>query len=120
MAAGGFGNSGVVNDNEGYAVSSNTWKTLAPVPTARTAGCFGVYKGKFYFAGGSDTSNAALAVHEAYTATTKSWSTLAPMPRAAVGPGSAMVKGRLYCVGGSTNGALFQGTVFNDVQIYQP
>jgi hypothetical protein len=50
----------------------------------------------------------------------KTWTTLASMPQALVGPGSASVSGRLYCFGGSDSGPLVGGTVFNNVQIYQP
>jgi N-acetylneuraminic acid mutarotase len=122
ISAGGLGNGGLVNDNERYGISSKTWKTLAPVPTARTGGCFGTISGKFYFASGGAGSdfNTPVDVLEAYTSLTKSWTTLAPIPQAMVGPASAVVKGRLYCMGGATSGNLFQGVPYNNVQIYQP
>ncbi len=120
IAAGGFGNGGDVTDSEKYSPGTNTWKTLAPIPTARDAGCFGSISGKFYVAGG-EQNNAPLAVMEAYVALTKSWTTtLASMPLGVIGPASAVHNGKLYCIGGSNNGGLFQGTVYNNVQIYQP
>ena len=42
------------------------------------------------------------------------------MPQAVVGPGSAVAGGLLYCFGGSSNGVVFGGTVYNNVQIYRP
>jgi N-acetylneuraminic acid mutarotase len=74
-----------------------------------------VIKGQLYFAGGSNTS-----INEAYSLKTESWTTLASMPDAIVLPGSALVGGRLYCIGGSDNGTIFQGSVYDSVQIYQP
>ena len=118
MAAGGLGNGGVVTDNESYNAVANKWKTLAPVPTARDAGCAGGMKGQFYFAGGENP--APLSVLEAYRKKTNSWTTLASMPQAVIGPGSAVVKNLLYCFGGSNNGGVFQGNVYDYVQIYQP
>jgi hypothetical protein len=42
------------------------------------------------------------------------------MPTAAVGTAGTTLNNVLYCVGGSNNGSLFQGMVFNNVQVYQP
>jgi len=59
-------------------------------------------------------------VVESFSAASNKWTTLLPLPKAIVGPGSAEANGLLYCVGGSNNGAVFQGTVYNYLQIYQP
>lgn len=121
IAAGGLGNGGVTNDNEVYSTATNKWKTLAAMPTALTASCFGAISGKFYVASGTDNSGPNAAV-QAYTGgTTKSWTTgLASIPQAMVGPASAVVTGRLYCIGGANTGTLFASSVYGDVQIYQP
>ena len=121
IAAGGLGNGGVTGDNEVYGTSKNTWKTLAPMPTALTASCFGTISGKFYVASGTDNSGPNSAV-QAYTeGTTKSWATgLASIPQPTVGPASAVAKGQLYCIGGANTGALFASKVYGNVQIYQP
>ena len=42
------------------------------------------------------------------------------MPLAVVGSGSVEVNNLLYCFGGSNNGVLGEGTVYDNVQIYQP
>ncbi len=44
----------------------------------------------------------------------------ASMRQAVVAPGNAIAGNLLYCFGGSNNGAVFQGTVYNNVQIYRP
>jgi hypothetical protein len=42
------------------------------------------------------------------------------LPQAVIAPGSALAGGQLYCFGGSTTGVAFSGSVYNNVQIYQP
>lgn len=121
IAAGGLGNGGVTSDNELYNSTKNTWSTLAPMPAALTASCFGAITGKFYVASGTDNSGPNAAV-QAYTGgKTKSWTTdLAAIPQATVAPASAVVKNQLYCIGGANTGALFASDVYGNVQIYQP
>jgi hypothetical protein len=72
---------------------------------------------QYHSGGGNGTP---LSVNESFNATTDKWTTLTSMPLAVVGPGSAEVNNLLYCFGGSNNGVLGQGTVYNNVQIYQP
>lgn len=121
LAAGGLANSGIVADNEGYNALHNKWKTLPPVPTARQGGCAWGIQGQLYFASGiGGVSGNPVNVLEAYSQQNKTWMTLASIPQAVANPGSADVGNRLYCFGGSNDGRLFQGTVYNDLQIYQP
>jgi hypothetical protein len=119
VAAGGLTNSGTsAGDNEGYSATKNSWSTLTADPTPWQAGCAASISGLLYFAGG--TSGTLLSVNESFNATTDKWTTLTSMPLAVVGPGSAEMNNLLYCFGGSNNGVLGQGTVYNNVQIYQP
>jgi uncharacterized repeat protein (TIGR03803 family) len=118
VAAGGLSADGVTGDNEGYSASKNSWSALTDDPTPRQAGCAASISGHLYFAGG--TNGNPLNVVESFSATSDKWTKLLPLPKAIVGPGSAEVNGLLYCVGGSNNGAVFQGTVYNYLQIYQP
>jgi len=37
-----------------------------------------------------------------------------------IAPGSTAVNGLLYCFGGSSTGTALEGTVYDNVQIYQP
>jgi uncharacterized protein (TIGR03437 family) len=124
VSAGGLTqNSGVTTDNEGYSVANNSWTTLAPAPTARNGACFGPMGDTLYVAGGNPVGNTGspqLDTMDAYDADTNSWFTGLPtMPHAVVSTGSAGIGGALYCFGGSNSGALFQGTVFDYLQIYQ-
>jgi uncharacterized protein (TIGR03437 family) len=48
------------------------------------------------------------------------WTTLAPMPLPTVLPGYAAVGNLLYCFGGTNVGAIGEGTVYNNLQIYHP
>jgi len=125
IAAGGVasGNDTVTNDNEGYSATTNSWKTLASMPTATEGACFEVSNGLLYAAGGFGIGGAGevLNILEAYSLKNNLWTTgLSPMPDAVVNAGSADVAGVLYCFGGSNNGYPFQGTIYNYVQIYQP
>jgi Kelch motif len=122
IAAGGMTNSNSdVTDNEIYRTSKNVWKTLADIPTARVAPCFGVIAGSFYVAGGGSAGyDTPVDVLEVYSVKTKAWTTLASIQQAVVEPASAVVGGRRYCIGGATSGYLFQGVPYGNVQIYQP
>jgi hypothetical protein len=48
------------------------------------------------------------------------WTTLSVMSQTVTDLDSAVYKGQLYCFGGSSYGIAFQGTIYNNVQIYQP
>ena len=54
---------------------------------------------------------------ESFNPSTNKWTNLAPMPQAAFIQGPVVYKGKLYCFGGWV---AYQGTVLNNVQIYQP
>jgi N-acetylneuraminic acid mutarotase len=121
VAAGGLTDSGVISDNEAYNSSSNSWKDITSDPTAREGGCFSIISGQLYLAGGTNFgASGPMKVTESFSAKTNSWTPLASMPLARVNQGSAQVNNLLYCFGGSNNGNLFQGTVYNNLQIYQP
>jgi N-acetylneuraminic acid mutarotase len=120
VAADGYNGSGDNGDNEGYDVSTNVWTSLTADPSPRNAACFGsTKKGLLYVAGGADLGP-ALSVTESFKLSTKAWTTLAPMPQAVGIPGSAVYKNVLYCIGGASGGDIFQNTVYDYVQIYQP
>jgi N-acetylneuraminic acid mutarotase len=99
IVAGGLGSGGVTNDTELYNTTKKTWTTLAAMPTAVNAPCFGTITGKFYVASGTDNSGPNAAV-QAYTGgATKSWTGgLASIPQATVAPASAVAKKQLYCI----------------------
>ena len=120
IAAGGYLTDGeVTTDDEIYSPYWNAWKTIAPLPTARTAPCFGVISASFYVAsGGIGDYIDPVDVLEAYSAKLKTWVTgLGPIPQAVVAPASAVVNKKLYCIGGVN---AVDGVPYPNVQIYQP
>jgi len=120
VSADGYNGSADTGDNEGYTVSTNSWKSFTADPTGRNAACAGVVGGDLYVAGGYPGGGAgtpAMTLNESFYVTSDKWTTLAPMPQATVTAGSAVNSGLLYCIGGESAN---QGTVLNNVQIYQP
>jgi hypothetical protein len=77
--------------------------------------------GQLYVTGGSDAGSFgnATTVTESYDLATNAWTTQAPAPLALIIAMPAVVNNRLY-FGGTDNGVLFQGHIYNKVQIYQP
>jgi len=102
-------------DNEAYDATTNTWTSLASDPTARAGTCDGAVGKDMYVAGGYSTGTTPLT--ESFGLSASKWTTLAAMPQPTLLPGSAVYKKRLYCLGGITT---YEGTVQNNVQIYQP
>jgi uncharacterized repeat protein (TIGR03803 family) len=119
VAAGGYTASGDTGDNEGYTVATNKWSALTLDATPRNASCSGALVGQLYVAGGAGTST-DLTLTESFNVTTNKWTAQAAMPQAVVAPGSAVDSGLLYCFGGSSTGVALEGSVYNNVQIYQP
>ena len=78
--AGGHGQT-VTRENtmQQYNPGSNTWATMAPMPTARYQGAAASVGGQVYVAGGWGPS-VPYNVLEAYNPVSKFWTSLAPMP----------------------------------------
>jgi uncharacterized repeat protein (TIGR03803 family) len=119
VAAGGLAAGGDTGDNEGYNVSTNKWSALALDSDDHNASCFGSLLGQLYVAS-SESSGTKGTLTESFSLATNKWTTRASMPQAVVGPGSAVSGGLLYCFGGSNTPTPLAGTVYNNVQIYQP
>ena len=119
VASGGYTSSGDTGDNEGYTVSTNTWKALTADSTLRNESCAGVLSGQLYVIGGLNNGSPQVGVttNESFSASTNKWTTQLAMPTASAGQASAVVGGQLYCIGGQTG---FQGSIVNNMQIYQP
>jgi N-acetylneuraminic acid mutarotase len=124
FAIGGFtGNGSAIaplNTVEAYSPSTNSWATMASMPTGRggVAAALG-RDGRIYVMGGlsgSADNLSVLATTEVYTPATNTWAAVAPMPTAryalaaATGP-----DGRIYAIGGSgLSGPL------STVEVYTP
>jgi N-acetylneuraminic acid mutarotase len=105
----------ILNTVEAYNPFSNTWSTVAPMPTPRSdpAAATGL-DGRIYVFGGLDESFNISNTVEAYSPFSNTWSTVAPMPTArwelaaAAGP-----YGRINVLGGDGS----SGTL-NTVETY--
>jgi N-acetylneuraminic acid mutarotase len=96
------------------AVSSGSWGSAKPMPTARWGLGVGAVNGVLYAIGGANGSGPLRTV-EAYDPKTDTWTTKSPMSFARVGLTVAVVKDRIYVVGGTS---MFAGTV--PVEVYDP
>ncbi len=120
VAAGGFASGGVTGDTEGYNASTNTWSALTPDSVHRNGACAATIGGDLYSSDGNDNSNNPLSVNEAFSLSANKWTTLLTMPQAVTDAGPAVYQGQLYCFGGSSFANAFRGTIYDNVQIYQP
>jgi hypothetical protein len=96
---------------EAYTPGTNSWATVAPMPTARYFLAAATRPdGRIYAIGGY--KNAELTTVEAYTPGTNSWATVAPMPTARYGLAAATgPNGRIYAIGGYHDGSGYVNTV---------
>lgn len=94
---------------EAYDAKTNSWTTVAPMPTPRGQLAAGVVNGVLYALGGTDQDGHVIATVEAYDPTTNRWQAVAPMAGPRREHGAGVVNGVLYAVGGS-----------NDVEAYDP
>ncbi|HVT39257.1 MAG TPA: hypothetical protein VHE78_09445 [Gemmatimonadaceae bacterium] len=89
----------------------NCWRTLAPMPTARTALRMAALNGILYAVGGFNANTPqGLATVEAYDPSANTWTTKASMPTLRASMALAVVDGTLYAIGGGC-GAGFCSTV---------
>ena len=120
VAADGFASGGVTGDTEAYNATTNVWSTLSADPTFRNGACAGAIGGSLYASDGNDNSNNAIVKNESFTLSSNKWTTLTSMPQAVTDAGPAVYSGQLFCFGGASFANAFRGTVYNNVQIYQP
>jgi len=119
VSADGTTTSGPSGDNEAYNISTNKWSALAADATPRNAACYGAISGQLFVAGGHTTAG-AVGVSEAFKLSTNKWAATASLLQAMIAPGSAVVGGQLYCISGSSSDLIGKGTLYPNVQIYQP
>lgn len=87
------------NALEAYDPSADTWKTLAPMPTARGGLAAAVLDGKLYAFGGEHPS--VFAATEEYDPVANTWRKMKDMPVPRHGIGAAAVGDAIYVIGGS-------------------
>ncbi len=120
VAADGFTSGGVSGDNEGYNATTNVWSALTADSVHRNGACAGAIGGNLYAANGNDNSNNAFSVNEAFNLAGNKWTALKLAPQSMTDAGPAVYGGQLYCFGGAAFANAFHGTVYSNVQIYQP
>jgi N-acetylneuraminic acid mutarotase len=114
---------------EAYDPATNTWATMAPMPTPRFQLAGAVLGVNIYAIGGESESTNDLANVEVFDTTSNAWTALAPMPsttdacnsglhvtgRAALA--TAVKRGRIYAMGGTNEDfeALCGVLVYNPV-----
>lgn len=103
--------------HEAYDPATDTWQTLAPIPTARDHLAVVAMDGRTLALGGRVNGDPAfnLAVTEIYDPATDSWTEAAPMPTARSGVASAVLDDRVYVFGGET-----RRITFDTVEAYDP
>ena len=117
-----------------YNAAMDSWKPLAPMPTARTAATAVEFQGKIYVIGGNSVqagvklgpmTNAvpmrSLGVNEVYDPATNRWETKREMPTARNHVAIGVVNGKIYVIGGRIGGANLASTVNVGLnEVYDP
>lgn len=108
-AVGGYVRSGpgLPGDTTGklevYDPGTNTWATLADMPTGRSNFAIGAFNGRLYAAGGATGLPSAVNTLEEYDPVTGNWVTRATMPTARWATGFGLLNGQLYVAGGAVD-----------------
>lgn len=97
---------GPFNTLYSYDPATDTWTTLAPMPTPEDGAAAASINGQLYVVGGitqAVTNNPRNAILQVYDPTTNTWATKASMPTARAGAEAVAINGQLYVVGGTTD-----------------
>ena len=101
------------------AVAEDSWKVLAPMPTARSMLGVAVVDGKIYAIGGISGTQNILGTNEVYDPETNTWSSKTPMPTHRHSFGISVFQNKIYCIGGATT-IKSDGYVTNVNEVYDP
>lgn len=117
-----------------YDPVADSWRALAPMPTARIASVACEVDGKIYVIGGASVHPGAklaslsqtvphrsLDVNEAYDPATNRWETHSPMPTARNHAAAGVINGKIYVIGGRLAAAsVFDGSSTDVVEVFNP
>lgn len=122
-----------INNAWEYDPANDSWKPLAPMPTARGAAVAAEVGGKIYVIGGASVHpgaklvginatvpHRALGTNEAYDPATNTWQTRSPMPTARNHAAIGVVNGKIYVLGGRVGSAFVVATGTDVVEEYDP
>ena len=114
-AIAGDGKDGVVNVNERYDPSTDSWMELSPKPVAVTDIHAGVVAGHIFIPGGRLADGSVTNLLEIYDPRIDSWSEGAPIPIALSAYAMGTLEGKIYVFGG------WDGKKYRDsVYMYDP
>jgi len=99
VAGGNSGGGTATGRVDVYNPTTNSWSTVASMPTPRVGGAAGLISGKLYVVGGRNGSTYYNSV-EVYDPLTNSWNSAAGMPTTRGALGVGVISGSLYAVGG--------------------
>jgi N-acetylneuraminic acid mutarotase len=114
------GNPIVLDSNEVYDPTVDTWQTKQPMPTARQELDANVISDQIFLIGGlrsSDGPTHAVALNEVYNVSNDSWSAKEPMLYPAASYASAVSSAKIYCMGKSD---FMEGNNRFFTQVYDP
>jgi len=118
--------SAVLNNLERYDHVTNTWTTLAPMPTPRAAAAAAAVDDTIYLIGGRTNgfsvcggglAPGALSVVERYDMAADSWTTVAPLPTPRSDLTAIEHGGKVFVFGGCAG---FPAAATNEVDMYDP
>jgi N-acetylneuraminic acid mutarotase len=122
-----------LNNSWEYDPAKDTWKALAPMPTARGSAAAAVVGGKIYVIGGASVHPGAkivsltpagphrsLTTNEMYDPATDKWESRSPMPTARNHASIGMVNGKIYVLGGRVGSVFVNASATDIVEEYDP
>ncbi|MBT0158627.1 hypothetical protein G4O51_01430 [Candidatus Bathyarchaeota archaeon A05DMB-2] len=94
-----------VGANEVYDPVTDTWQTMASLPTPRFSVATNIVDGKIYVIGGHTMTDLGRTfnLNEVYDPATDTWTTKAPAPYNVPSPASAVIDGKIYVLGEDPN-----------------
>jgi Kelch motif protein len=115
-----FSTGTAIADVARYHAPTNTWQTLAPMPTARAAVAVAETGGGIFAiggrsAGGGPCSGGELTTVERYDLSTGTWSPKAALPSARSDAAAAAVGNKIYLFGGCTS---LPVRILDEVDVY--
>jgi N-acetylneuraminic acid mutarotase len=123
-----------INNSWEYDPVADSWKALAPMPTARTAAAAAAVGGKIYVIGGASVHpgqkivalgptvpHRSLDTNEVYDPATNTWATRTTAPTARNHAAIGVVNGKIYIIGGRVGAAnTTTASNTNVVEVYDP
>lgn len=122
-----------INNAWVYDPVADSWKALAPMPTARGSALAAVVNGKIYVIGGASvhpgakieslsatTPHRSMSTNEMYDPASNTWKERSPMPTARNHAAIGMVNGKIYVLGGRVGSVFVNASAVDVVEEYDP